>query len=596
MGFKFINEDTKPVGLTKTNAVKEKSGQSNKDYYKETGKKMSNYDKSVKGEEPVKYSNDKTSQEYHDEFETLNGMEMFKFDNEPSNSFKERAIKAIEGDSKMGNGPGANAEETWGASSDTFGKDLIKRIKKRDKKEKDSQNVITQFGDDIEIVNNKKTKFNKKRVAIGENKTTSKMKRLIFSKPFNGMGNAIKLIPEHFKIDNNTFEMTDGDENYKVRWEGLTSGKPVIIEASSKTMVNEDILKMKNLMTFKSQDTLGTIKGKNRIDENSNFKAIWDKTKNLLIENEEESERFGEDINENDDNMLNDVRSLMDKLDMSVISKNIDKINNPAEKAELLAVFAEKIGVPRAKLPSIIAAIKDTAKSPSAPVEEPVEEYSIKEKNKERFDEVFDDEPELPSDDMGIDLELDSDEKITYNPKELKLLKNKTDEKYIIAKGSEGYYDIPNELVDFAIANKGRLDLVLQKMGEDYGDDSIKLNEFSLFGGGNKSEFMKNYQSLKDGKFIHSGNTTDKNGRQAGIPQQSELIKGAVDYIGGLKLNPTHSNEAEFLKAAEEDKYEGKIFVNRQDKTYQYRNSKNINLGSATAASLNTGAGGMGGK
>jgi len=592
MGFKFINEDTKPVGLTKTNAVKEKSGQSNKDYYKETGKKMSDYDKSVKGEEPVKYTNDKTSQEYHDEYETLNGVEMFRFDNEPSDSFKERAIKAIEGDSKMGNGPGANAEETWGASSDNFGKDLVKRIKSRNKKDVDSTITKTQFGDDVEIVNNKKPIINKKKLAVSENKNTGKMKRLVFSKPFNGMGNAIKLIPEHYKVDNNTFEMTDGDEDYKIRWEGEISGKPVIIEASSKTMVNEDINKMKNLMSFRSQETLGTIKGKNRLDENNSFKTIWDKTKNLLKENEEESERFGEDINENEDEMLNDVKRLMDKLDMSIISKNIDKINTPAEKAELLAVFAEKIGVPRAKLPSIIAAIKDTAKAPSTPVEE----YAIKNEEKERFDEVFDDMGDLPSDDMGIDLDSNLEDKETYDPKILKLLKNKTNDKYIIAKGNEGYFDIPSELVDFAIANKGRLDLVLQKMGEDYGDDSIKLNEFSLFGGGKKSEFMKNYQELKDGQYIHSGNSFDKNARQAGIPQQAELRKGSIDYVGGLRLNPRHRNEGEFLKAAEEDKYEGQIFVNRQEKTYEYRDSKNIKLGSATAAGLNTGAGGMGGK
>ena len=46
------------------------------------------------------------------------------------------------------------------------------------------------------------------------------MKRLKFKKPFNGMDNAKKLIPESYKIDGNEFEVTDGIESYRVRWDG----------------------------------------------------------------------------------------------------------------------------------------------------------------------------------------------------------------------------------------------------------------------------------------------------------------------------------------------------------------------------------------
>ena len=35
--------------------------------------------------------------EFHDEVETLNGQEMIQYDNEPSDAFKDRAKKAIEG-------------------------------------------------------------------------------------------------------------------------------------------------------------------------------------------------------------------------------------------------------------------------------------------------------------------------------------------------------------------------------------------------------------------------------------------------------------------------------------------------------------------
>jgi hypothetical protein len=51
-------------------------------------------------------------------------------------------------------------------------------------------------------------------------------------------------------------------------------------------MINEDMQKMKHLMGYKSQDTLGTVKGKARIDENAIFSDIWKKSI-VLIEGED---------------------------------------------------------------------------------------------------------------------------------------------------------------------------------------------------------------------------------------------------------------------------------------------------------------------
>jgi hypothetical protein len=39
------------------------------------------------------------------------------------------------------------------------------------------------------------------------------MKRLKFNKEFNGVGNALKMIPESYRTDNKEFEMTDGVES-----------------------------------------------------------------------------------------------------------------------------------------------------------------------------------------------------------------------------------------------------------------------------------------------------------------------------------------------------------------------------------------------
>ena len=57
----------------------------------------------------------------------------------------------------------------------------------------------------------------------------SKMKRLKLNKPFNGLGKALTLIPEYNRVDDNVSELTDGNENYRIRWEGsLNEGEWVV--------------------------------------------------------------------------------------------------------------------------------------------------------------------------------------------------------------------------------------------------------------------------------------------------------------------------------------------------------------------------------
>jgi hypothetical protein len=110
------------------------------------------------------------------------------------------------------------------------------------------------------------------------------MKRLRFKTPFNGMDNALKLIPESYKVDGKEFELTDGIESYRVRWEKT----PTILTASNKNLINEDMHKMKHLMQYNSKDTLGNLRGKERINENKVFNDVWNKTKSI-----KESSAFG---------------------------------------------------------------------------------------------------------------------------------------------------------------------------------------------------------------------------------------------------------------------------------------------------------------
>jgi hypothetical protein len=118
-------------------------------------------------------------------------------------------------------------------------------------------------------------------------KNESKMKRIKFKKPFNGVETALNVIPESYKVDNKVFEMTDGTEHYRVRWEGnLTEGKGVVLSSFHQEALNEDVSKIMHLMGFKSQDTLGNLKGSQRLTEDSVFFDMLKKSKQSLNEAE----------------------------------------------------------------------------------------------------------------------------------------------------------------------------------------------------------------------------------------------------------------------------------------------------------------------
>lgn len=247
------------------------SNTQNKAYYKDVEKKMGDYDKNLKQEDKDKVESKKfpaegADKEYHEDMEIMNGLEMNQYDREPNKEFKDRATKAIEGHATMGNDPEwANVipADQQGFTGPDFGKNLLKRANASKDKRNDQTGTFNQFGDDIEM-SEKSPKITKKKLA------TESMKRIKFKAPFNGVGNALKLIPETFRVDNKQFEMTDGLESYKIKWEGsLTEGKAVILEANSKDLVNESYNKIKHLMGYKSENTLGTLNGQDRISENT---------------------------------------------------------------------------------------------------------------------------------------------------------------------------------------------------------------------------------------------------------------------------------------------------------------------------------------
>ena len=288
-------------GLKVTQKAQKDSKKFNDEYNKEVSKKMKDY------EEPVMPKEDKEIDDfnkpgniegeektYHDEMEIRNGQEMIDYDLPPDARFKERQEMALKGDSKMGNktyegkwnpetGEGnGNTEEVWGSSGGKHtGEEILKHAEASKKKRAKAERAI-----DARLGVSTRSDTKDSYLQENKNKTKDTMKRLRFKKPFDGLGNALNLIPETYKVNNKEFEMTDGNESYTMRWEGnLNEGKAVVLKAADQNMINEDMEHMKRLMGFNSNETLGRLKGHERINENKSFKEVWEMTQNLMNEN-----------------------------------------------------------------------------------------------------------------------------------------------------------------------------------------------------------------------------------------------------------------------------------------------------------------------
>jgi hypothetical protein len=363
----FVTEAKVP-GLDVTNKAKSESGKQNKKAIKDIESDLSDYDKESKDMakdsiNPVKFNyTDGSEEEYHQEMEIMNGQEMIQYDRTPSDKFKERAEEAIAGSSNMGNNPEwANVVAKGQGGDPDFGKKLVKAIKSSEKKRSKETPTSKMFGDDWEVVEDQGHKpyaFENKENNKKTIKESNKMKRLTFKKPFNGVDTALNLIPESYKVDNKIFELSDGNESYRVRWEGsLTEGKAIVLLANNKDVLSEDMQKIKHLMGYKSQDTFGTLKGSERLTEDKKFSEIWNKTKSLLNENvdewsEKQLDAFDKDGDgtpfepedmsalRKDENMSMDAQRIDTMVDKnSALNTAIGKINTKQELIDTMAML-----------------------------------------------------------------------------------------------------------------------------------------------------------------------------------------------------------------------------------------------------------------
>lgn len=294
----FLVEETKAPGLKSTEAIQKDDEDINKEAMKDVEKKMEEYLDGITGEKEneevvKKYNYSDEQKELHDVGELQKGSIINTKIKGETEEYKERKEKAVKGDSTMGNAktgdevanviPGDQA----GFKGPEGDEETYDNSEKFKKKNAEVEAPFTTFQVGIDGAD-----FSDAAIASAAKKVNeSKMKRLVFKNEFKGVENALKLIPESYKIDNKTFQMTDGNEKYEIRWEGdINEGRAIVLSASDKNLVNEDMQKMKHLMGFKSQETLGNLKGSERINEDESFNNIWNKTKDLLKESEEKTE------------------------------------------------------------------------------------------------------------------------------------------------------------------------------------------------------------------------------------------------------------------------------------------------------------------
>lgn len=281
----------KPVGLKKTEDIQKANKSINAASLKDVAKDIKANDKALtankttNAKEVKKRELDKGEKETHDNVELFQDtMLALDYDSPVDAVFKDRFEKSLAGHPTMGNSSEyANVvqDKVWGGDPN-FGQSLVDKTKEMAKVQ---QNVVGG-GNTMLPYGVKNGNY-----AMNENNNKDKkdkMKRLVFKNPFNGLNNALDLIPESYRVDDKEFEMTDGNESYKVRWEGtLTEGRAIVLMGSDKELVNEDIAKIKHLMGYSSEKTLGNLKGNQRLDENKRFSDIWGKTKSLLTESED---------------------------------------------------------------------------------------------------------------------------------------------------------------------------------------------------------------------------------------------------------------------------------------------------------------------
>ena len=92
-------------------------------------------------------------------------------------------------------------------------------------------------------------------------------------------------VPSRVKVDETVFAITDGENYYRLIWEGHEDGEAVITHDKNVNVVSESIERMKHLWGFKSSDSISTKKTITKGGEDM-FKKMFNQVKKgILTEN-----------------------------------------------------------------------------------------------------------------------------------------------------------------------------------------------------------------------------------------------------------------------------------------------------------------------
>lgn len=238
----------------------------NKDYYNNTKKKIEDYNKDANNEAKKsdltpKVDNNKTTMDY-------------SFMNEPDKMFKDKVKSQAKGyTSSLEEKNGIEKAADFDNNSELYDnlKDLHDEYAKNNLVGKKSGLTARELPDST---------F--ERDSMFEN-----VKKLIFKHTkFLGEEHMLSRVPDEYKKDGMRIVMKDNDENeYLIEWhvndeKNISEGK--VLKYRNKKHINEEMIKIKNLMNYKHSDYFNTTTSKMRENENKNVSKLIDEAKKII--------------------------------------------------------------------------------------------------------------------------------------------------------------------------------------------------------------------------------------------------------------------------------------------------------------------------
>lgn len=232
----------KVPGTTIVDKTRKEAGKESIDYYKETAKKMKKYQTPDEKEQKPSQIGEaledtpKVDREMSDEeaYETEvygSGMQGLKYDDE--GSVKEKML-----------------QDRMDALHD--GDPTYKKLKDNGKKFRDHK-----YNKPDEYKNSPKVRVENKDMKYTDVKTENIFKangKLVSEEQVLKLANKV---PSRVKVDESVFAITDGENYYRILWEGE---EPVITHKKNNEMVNETIEGMKKMWSFDTSDSISTKK------------------------------------------------------------------------------------------------------------------------------------------------------------------------------------------------------------------------------------------------------------------------------------------------------------------------------------------------